>query len=271
MLRSLKALESYHVSATDEDVGKVCDFFVDDERWAIRYLVVDTGGFWQGPHRVLISPVGFRRVDWSSRTFHLALTQAKIKGSPTVDVDKPVSRQHEREHFQYYGWSPYWGLGGSWDWGVGAYPSILATSPRSEPEEHADQQTGDPHLRSVRELVGYQIQCSDGAIGHVDDFIVDDEAWTIRYLVIDTSNWWFGKKVLVAPRWTDKIDWAERTVHLALPRETIKGSPAWHANAPVNREYEERLYDYYGRPVYWDDADEKAPSVTAPAEKHPSP
>lgn len=265
MLRSLKTLESYHVSATDGIVGKVSDFFVDNERWIIRYLVVDTGGFWKGPHRVLISPVGFRQVDWSTRTFHLEMTRTKIENSPAIDSDRPVSRQFERDHYAYYGWSPYWGLGGSMGLGVALYPSSLTPSAESLAVERKEEEPGDPHLRSVRELLGYRIEGSDGIIGDVDDFIVDDEAWAVRYLVIDASNWWFGNKVLVAPHWTDKIGWSERTVYLSLLRETIKHSPKWQANAPVNREYEERLYDYYGRPVYW------AAANRDEADKHVSP
>jgi sporulation protein YlmC with PRC-barrel domain len=273
MLRSLKTLEGYHVSATDGGVGKVSDFFVDDQRWVIRYLVVDTGGFWKGPHRVLISPVGFRRVDWSTRTLHLAMTRSKIKGSPSVDAHEPLSRRFEREHFHYYGWSPYWAFGGSMDWGIGLSPSVLASSARSKASEPKEQESGDPHLRSIHELLGYRVEGNDGAIGDVDDFIVDDAAWSIRYLVVDTSNWWFGNKVLVAPRWTDKIGWLERTVYLSLPRETIKHSPQLHANDPVNREYEERLYDYYGRPVYWaaDERDDEPAEEVAPTDEHVSP
>ena len=92
-------------------------------------------------------------------------------------------------------------------------------------------------------------------IGHVDDFIVDDETWAIRYLVIDTRRWWLDRKVLVAPHWAERISWDENKVCLNLPRQTIKHSPTWHADASVTREYEARLYDYYGRPAYWRDGD----------------
>jgi len=78
MLRSLKDLEGYAVNATDGDIGHVADFLLDDERWIVRYLVVETGGFFSG-RRVLITPISFRQVDWSTRSFHLALTRTRSR------------------------------------------------------------------------------------------------------------------------------------------------------------------------------------------------
>lgn len=250
MLRSLKALERYTVGATDGDIGTVEDFLMDDGRWVIRYLVVQTGGsLLLDGRRVLISPISFRQVEWSTRRFHLAVTMDKVKNSPSVDVDKPVSRQHELDYFRYYRYPYYWGYGGSW--GMGVYPGLLSGPRWDEVPEPSDDAPGDVHLRSARELRGYKIQGRDEAIGHVDDFIVDDETWEVRYLVVDTSNWWFGKRVLVAPHWASRISWEENRVYLGMSREAIKNSPVWDASDAVDREYETRLYDYYGRPVYW--------------------
>ena len=253
MLRSLKDLEGYTVRATDGDIGSVVNFLLDDERWTIRYLIVETGGFF-GRRQVLISPISFREADWATRSFHLALTVDKVKNSPSVDTDKPVSRQHERDYYRYYGYPYYWGDTGLW--GMDAYPGLLASGAwRDASHRYSDKAVGDSHLRSAAEVRGYHIQGSDDAIGHVDDFIVDDETWQVRYLAIDTSNWWSGKKVLVAPYWADRISWAERNVYVNMRRQAIKNSPQWNPTAGINREYETRLYDYYGRPVYWASSD----------------
>lgn len=256
MLRSLKDLESYKVSATDGDIGRVTDFLFDDRHWTIRYLVTDTSGFWEEQHTVLVSPISFRQVDWTTRLFHVGLTQAKLKGSPSVDLSGPVSRQYERDYFHYYEWPYYWGYGGIW--GMDSYPFALAKAALKHEEPLAQDTLSDPHLRSAQTVAGYRVRGSDGEIGHILDFIVDDETWTIRYLVIDTSNWWFGKKVLVAPYWAQEVSWAKNLVYLNLTMEAIKSSPTWNPAAPVNREYEERLYDYYGRPVYWTRGDGSA-------------
>jgi hypothetical protein len=249
MLRSLKDLEGYQLSATDGDIGRVLNFLLDDEHWAVRYLVAGTGGF-LGGRRVLISPISFRQAEWSTRRFHVALTIDKVKNSPNVDVDKPISRQHEQDYFRYYGYPYYWGYSGVW--GMGAYPGPLATPIWTPPPVEPSEKASDVHLRSAAEVRLYNIQGSDGAIGHIEDFIVDDETWEVRYLAIDTSNWWFGKKVLVAPHWASRISWEERKVHVDLTRQAIKNSPEWNAAAAINREYEACLYDYYGRPVYWE-------------------
>jgi hypothetical protein len=111
---------------------------------------------------------------------------------------------------------------------------------------------GDPHLRSVGEVAGYHIEASDGEIGHIEDFIFDDETWKIRYVVVDTKNWLPGRKVLVSPLWVEDVSWRKRRVRVDLTQEEIKSSPEYDPTAPVNRQYEERLYDYYGRPRYWD-------------------
>lgn len=261
MLRSLKDLERYTVSATDGDLGTVVNFLLDDQRWVVRYLIVEAGGLLDG-RRVLISPIFFRHADWLTRRFHLALTLDKIKHSPSVNVDKPVARQHERAYYGYYGYPNYWG--GSGLWGMGPYPGMLMAGRFDEPPAPlSEKATGDVHLRSARDVQGYNIQGSDNAIGHVDDFVVDDETWAVRYLVIDTSNWWFGKKVLVAPHWASRISWEEHKVYVDMSRQQIKDCPEWNATAPINREYEVRLYDYYGRPMYWVSGDSPADAQLA--------
>jgi hypothetical protein len=248
MLRSLRDLENYAVSATDGDLGHVDDFLIDDEHWAVRYLVVKSGGLLDR-RNVLISPISFLRADWATQRFHLALTLDQISKSPDIDTAKPVSRQHESAYLGYYGYAGYWGQAGLW--GMGVYPGWLAGSiPYDAPPVPAKEQ-GDTHLRSAGELRGYHIHGSDDGIGHVDDFILDDESWAVRFLVIDTSAWWFGKKVLVSPRWAESVRWEDRTIHLDISRAAIKSSPEWNPEAPVNRDLEQRLFDYYGRPAYW--------------------
>ncbi len=247
MLRSLGDLDKYAVSATDGDLGQVDDFLIDDEQWAVRYLVVETGGLLDR-RRVLISPISFGRAEWATHRFHLALTLDQISSSPGIDTDKPVSRQHEGEFLGYYGYPSYWGQNALW--GMGLYPGLLAGSmPHDAPASSTP--VGDAHLRSADELRGYHIHGRDGGVGHVDDFILDDESWAIRFLVIDTSIWWFGKKVLVAPQWAESVSWVDRTIQLDISHADVEKSPEWNPGAPVNRELEHRLYDYYGRPVYW--------------------
>lgn len=258
-------MQGYTIQAADGEIGSVDRFFFDDQKWTIRYLVVDTGGWLLG-RQVLISPVSLGRSSWASRKLDVNLTKARIEKSPDIDTHMPVSRQRESEYFDYYGYPYYWYGGGLW--GAGAYPAGL-TVPRglaypdrvgaatgyaesaTEPVAMRSEEQGDPHLRSTKEVIGYYIEARDGDIGHVEDFIIDVESWAIRYMVVDTVNWWPGKKVVVAPQWIARVSWAESNVYVDLTRESIKNAPEYDPSAIVNREYENKLYDYYGRPKYW--------------------
>ena len=252
MLRSLKDLEGYTVSAMDGELGSVADLFLDDRRWVIRYLVVNTGGFLDR-RDVLVSPIAFRDVDWATHLFHVALTRDKLSRSPLVDTHMPVSRQHELDYFRYFGYSNYWV--GTGLWGMGALPGPMAAGKWEEMADHAaNGPKADHHLRSASAVRGYRLEGTDESIGHVDDFIVDDETWEIRYLVIATGMAWFGKKVLVSPFWATRVSWEENTIHVGVTRQQVLDCPAWDPEAGVNRSYEERMYDFYGRPVYWDSA-----------------
>lgn len=250
MLRSLIDLTGYRLSARDGDIGNVGDFLFDDERWVVRYLVAQTGNIFNRRH-ALISPISFREADWPSQRFHLSLTQEEVKSSPDIDQDRPVSRQRERELHRHYGYSLYWGYPGLW--GAAGYPGTLAAAPLNPPLTEAPQveaEDGDTHLRSAKEVRNYDIVGADASIGHVEDFVVDDASWALRFIVVDTKLWWFGKKVLIAPQWVDRVSWDSRTMHLGMTRQQIKDSPEWDPKAPINRAYEARLYDYYGRPAY---------------------
>lgn len=257
MQRSLKEIIGYSIRAVDGDIGKVKDFFFDDYAWSVRYLVAGTGN-WLPGRKVLLSPAGLKSVDWVGSVVHVNRTKQEIEDSPPVDEDRPVSRQQEEELSQYFAWPVYWapampemGLGMG-----GAVPPAHIES--SEKETESDD--GDPHLRSVKEVCGYRVQAIDREIGHIEDFIVDDDRWKIRYLVADTVNWLPGKKVILAPGWITGISWDTRRVRFDLRRETIKKAPAYDPSKPVNREYETILYDYYGRPCYWESSKQSAPT-----------
>lgn len=254
MLRAVSKLRGMTIRATDGDIGHVDQFFFDDERWIIRYLVVDTGS-WLPGRQVLISPIALGTVDAKAREVSVPLTREQVKNSPDIDTEKPVSRQHEIDYYRYYGWPFYWAGPGLW--GSGMYPGYLAAPPvppvpppAPAPEAEAEEQ-GDPHLRATREVTGYRVHASDGEIGHVDDFIVEMETWAIRYVVVDTRNWWPGKKVLLPPAWIESVSWPEAAIRVDLRREVIREGPEWDSEQPITREYETRLFGYYGRPGYW--------------------
>jgi hypothetical protein len=237
----------YKIEAKDGELGRAKDFLFDDRSWAVRYLVVDTGE-WLLDRQVLISPQAMKGPDWARGTIPVALTKTQVENSPGIESDLPVSRQHEQQLAEYYSWQPYWQFGLP----LGSPISMMPVPAAISVEESGKKDVpGDPDLRSVKAVAGYHIHASDGEIGHVAEFVVDTEDWIIRYLVVDTRNWLPGKKVLVSPAWVKRVSWDEKSLHVEMTRQQIRGSVAFDSSAPINREYEARLYDYYGRPKYW--------------------
>ena len=249
MLRSVKSVLGYGIRAKDGDIGKVDDFFFDDEKWRIRYLVAQTGS-WFMDKRVLVSTAAFLgHPEWENKAFPVIFSKEDVKNAPDVDTEKPVSRQKETELAEYYQWPVYWYPAEENTLGQGDLLTQVQIKHRTESAEKKEQ--GDIHLRSFHEVTGYHVDARGGEIGHVDDFIVEDDSWTVRYLVVDTRNWLPGKKVLVAVSCFEEISWADKKVTCDLLREQIKNGPGFDPSMPVNRDYEKRLYDYLGRPAYW--------------------
>ena len=196
MLRNVTYLKGFAIRAPDGEIGTVEQFYFDDETWAIRYLVVNTGG-WLPGRLVLVSPIALRQAEWQSKRLDVALTKKQIEDSPPIDTHKPVSRQHEAAYMGYFGYPYYWI--GPFLWGLASYPAGLVAQREAVTEAKAAQaregkEPADSHLRSTNEVTGYHIEAADGEIGHVADFIVDDETWAIRYLEVDMRNWWPGKR-----------------------------------------------------------------------------
>jgi hypothetical protein len=242
-------LQDYAIRATDGDIGHVTDFYFDDERWAVRYLVVETGT-WLSGRKVLISPISIGRPNWTDKVLPVSITKEQVQNSPDIDTEKPVSRQHEISYLGYYGYPYYWA--GDGIWGAGAYPNLMMTGYVPKPNV-APQQDDDPHLRSGNAVMHYHIEATDGDIGHVHSFLVDEETWAVRYIVVDTSNWWLGHQVLIAPQWINEVRWSDERVVIDLTRQAVKDAPPYDSEARLNREQEESIYKHYERPVYWAD------------------
>jgi hypothetical protein len=257
MLRSLAFLTGYSIRATDGVIGQVDEAYFDDAQWAIRYLVVETG-IWLD-RRVLITPISIIRADWEGRAIDVALTKAQVKDSPSVDANRPVSRRFESAYFAHFGFVPYWG--GPAMWAAASYPgsfangTLAATRAGAEAEgaaatESDAGQEQDSHLHSSKEVKGYHIAALDGAIGHVDDFVVDDGNWAIRFIEVDTSNWIGGRSVMVPRNALREVSWVDRTLHVALTRQQVERSPRPEETG-LSEAYERQLTAHYGAEHAW--------------------
>jgi hypothetical protein len=251
MLRNLSDLNGMSLHALDGDMGKVEDFYFDDESWVVRFLVVRAGSWLLGK-RVLISPISVEKVDWTDRQVRTRLRTEQVKNSPEVDTEMPVSRQQELRLHLYYDYPVYWG--GSALWGDYMDPAAMALRTRLSDKERTEAEQrirGDEHLRSSKEVRGYHIAAVDGEVGHVEEFLVEEDSWALRYIVVDTRNWLPGRKVIIFPEWIEDVDWTERKVRVTLGREMIRSAPEFEGPVQVDREYEGRLFAHYRLPGYW--------------------
>ena len=257
MFIKAKTLKGYTLDSRDGVIGTVKEFYFDDRHWTIRYLVADTGN-WLTGRQVLISPYALISVIKPEQRIGVNLTKKQIEDSPSLNSDKPVSRHFEEAYNGYYGWPVYWRGQHAW----GSSPYLLGPDCEKWEKNIQGEKAWKFHLRSTLDVSGHYIQATDGEIGHVEDFIIDDQTWAIRYLVIGTRNWWPGKKVLVSPRWIERVSWSESKVFVNLSRETVKQSPEYTEESLLTREYEVGLHGHYNRPGYWLDE----PAAKEPAQ-----
>lgn len=265
MYQNIKDLLGYTIHAADGEIGKVEDFYFDDDQWTIRYLVVGTGS-WLDERKVLIAPSALEEP--RQKSFSTRLSRQQVKDSPDIDTHRPVSRQQEEQLVGYYGWPVWWpgGVGPTLTGGTpvfgGAVPMPVPVTGREEddrPLNRADEDERgvedappddrryDPNLRSFKEVSGYRINADDGEIGKMVDLIIETEHWKVMYMIVDTGGLFPGKKVLVAPSWVQAISLADHAVDVDLKAETIRKSPEWDPSRPLDRSYEEDLHRYYGK------------------------
>lgn len=242
MMSIASALKGLSICASDGKVGSISDMLFDDRTWRLRWMVADTGN-WLPGRLVLLHPQVMGKPDFNRKSLTVALTRARVEESPDIQNDLPVSRQMEQGVFAYYGWDPGWG-GGAFAMD-GMMPPLAATEATAVMDA---QHEGDPHLRSITTTDGYIIHATDGEIGHVSDFLVDTATWTLRYVIVDTGNWWPGKHVLLAPSSVTEIDWINETMTVDVSQDKIRSSPEWDPASLIYESYEVKLRDHYAWP-----------------------
>lgn len=249
MLRNMNDLKNYAIRATDGDIGHVKDFYFDDATWTIRYLVVSTGT-WLSDRTVLISPMALGHPDWAGKVLPVSITKEQVKNGPDIDTQMPVSRQQEMGYLDYYGYAPYWEDVGSWS-GVGHLRVARSgidfedgdsklgrlSGAQTRATDEADKES-DLHLRGCKALIGYRIQAVDGDAGSVQDLLVDEETWAIRYLLVDASNWWVGNRILITPEQILKVSWLESAISVNLTRRAVKDATPYDPTVPMNERRE---------------------------------
>lgn len=251
MLRSAKHLEGYRIQARDGIIGRLGQFYFDDRTWGITDVVVEVGT-WLHERAVLLAPMSIIEVNDANKTIHVALTMEQIKRSPDVRSHRPVALRQPHDYHLYLGWPNYLSLEV-----LEELSRDRSEAPRMSELEKTRlasqpiQRDADAHLRSSNVVGRYRIIAVNGEIGHIEDFLIDDQTWTIRYAVADTRNWWHGKTVLLSTNWILWVSWAESTAYVGLTRESIASAPEFNPGQPLTRDYEMKLYAHHQRKPYW--------------------
>lgn len=217
MLHNTKDIYGHKLTASDGDIGHVQDIYFDDKTWAVRYIVADTGA-WLTGRQVLLAPQAFGHLNPDGKILPVHLTRRQIEQSPSIEAHRPVSRQYEEEYYRYYGWPAYWD--GS---AMGGFPIITPTPEKLR--QHEAQPRKDLHLRSAKSVTGYAIQATDGELGSVRSFLVDDQTWTIRDLVVETGHWYSGKEIKLTTRRVERISYVDSKVYVHLTKADLEHTP----------------------------------------------
>ena len=221
----LNEIIDYKLMAKDGEFDKCDDFLFEDRPWMVRYMVADTDGF-LNRHKVLIPLIELEKPDWSARLFHVDLTKEQIEESPPLSEDEPVSRQYERISCLYFGWPAHW-AGDDLENTISKPSGVFR-----EPKNAKDRDKNESSLRSIKEVIGYHVKATRGKVGNVSDFIVDDNIWAIRYLMVDLQNAVKDKKVLLSPDWVNTVDWLNRLVTVDLSVDGIENCPEFNPEEP---------------------------------------
>lgn len=256
MLEKTQKLYGYTIKAEDGEAGEVVSMLFDDRDWSINYLVVDTGS-WLAGRRVLLSTEAVKQVSWKNDLVISDVTKKKIKDSPTINLDKPISEQELAELHRYYGWASF-------------RPGILPGAPVAVPgtalpisqtieyqitdesrgEEHPREEM-ERHLRSSREVGSYRVDAEEETIGFVEDLLFETDDWTIRYFVVDAGGVLEQDRILLSRDWVRSLDWLKRDIDMAITIDAVKDAPEFGKGKSYRKEDEQVLYEHYGKDLYW--------------------
>jgi sporulation protein YlmC with PRC-barrel domain len=249
MLRSIEEILGYKLQASDGHLGRVKDVHFDDTSWAVRYILVDSGG-WLVGRQIVLAPQVLGEPDPNSRQMSVALGRQRIEDSPVIMRERGLTLGEQRLLAEYYDWS----LPPAQRREAAAPPSVADSGGRPARTLLQSQQAEqlDAHLKSLREMIGYHVRARGVDVGHIEDVLVQTDGWLLRYLVVDTRNLVPGKKVLVSPAWVPRVEWSGGVVDVDLPAGALKDGPAYDASQIVSPEYEKKLFDHYGGDRCWE-------------------
>lgn len=229
MLSSASELLGYQLIAKDGDLGVVDDLYFDQSDWVLRYLVVNTEN-WMPGRKILVSVHLLEKINWAAEKIPLELTQEEVRKSPEIDFSRTLTRQLEKDLFDYYRWPTYWTI---------EPPRPVENTKLSKPLTSSSAENIEPNLLSLRQVMDYQVVARDGKIGHIEDFIlqehVEKQAWRINYFILDTGCLLNeGNQVMLAPHWITEVDTDSKTISVDLKKDTIHSSPEFDPHEVIH-------------------------------------
>ncbi len=261
MLYSAATIKKLKIQTSDGAYADIEDIYFDDISWSIRYFVADIGT-WLSARLVLVSPEAIRRYSEESKTFQTNLTRQQIIDSPAFDSEKTVSRQHEENLRQFYGWSPYWfasrdiyplagiymyplygaSLSHEGGWREDQLPPTVAGDVQTRVDQDKEQEV---HLRSFNEVLNYSLRAIDGDIGELDDLLIESETWRITHIIADARKWWPGGQFVIDRGLVQDISWNDRNIVVSMTRDEVKDAPPYDRDRGISHSDEIILSHYY--------------------------
>jgi hypothetical protein len=251
MMHILSDLDNFVIDATDGKIGRVTDFYFDDRRWVIRYLVIEIGSALDS-HKVLLSPAIIKHLNREQKTITVDVSLSEINNSPRIDTTKSLSSNYEIDYLSYYGYAFNWdnNLQNSFsiDDELAALPSDTNIQKSTKSEDifldidSVRRMYGDRHLRSYQEIINYHIQAGDGEIGQLRSMLIDDDTWTIQCCIANTGHWWFGHQVLMTPQAIRDISWGSNKIHVDMTQQQVKDAPFFNYSLSESAQRELGVY-----------------------------
>lgn len=225
MQRNINSLTGYTMVATDGEIGNIIEFYFDDETWFVRYLILKTGD-WLAGRKILISPDALKKTSWTTGVFSVNISKEQIRDSPNIDTNKPVYRSQEIELYAHYDWESDWGSqfyeGGSM--GKSNAVPVLDREILTSAEKADIRSNQNLHLRSTAKVLNFRIHSTDGEIGPLVDFVMDDQTWQILFLVAKIRKSPNDKKILIPVEHIRKVEWEQVNILLDINTAVVESS-----------------------------------------------
>jgi hypothetical protein len=219
MSQLLSRLYGQKLGAADGDVGRVCDFHLDEQTWSLRYLRAD-GGDWRPGREFLFTARAFGsrafgRMDADSEVLRVIYNRQKISGSPRLAPPKvKLTREDDEAQQRYYGSPDPWRAGNAAD--------VTGVSDDRSAASSLSGAVWALSLPSTKSMAGYRVSATDGPAGKVVDFLVEPFAWAVEALVVVGGPWYARRQWLLAPSDIVQINHTDGTVEAGRSGDELR-------------------------------------------------